>query len=93
MIGGQAVSGGYLDDPDSTARRSRQTPKAGCIAAAIWAVVGGRAADVPGREDRQVKLRGQRIELGQIESALAARPGVLQLFVDLDKGPPARLLG
>ncbi|WP_330447667.1 hypothetical protein FLP41_02840 (plasmid) [Paracoccus marcusii] len=94
MIGGQAVSGGYLDDPDSTARTFTADAEGRLYRSGD---LGRWSADGQlmflGREDRQVKLRGQRIELGQIESALAARPGVLQLFVDLDKGPPARLLG
>ena len=94
VIGGQAVSGGYLNDPDSTARAFTADAEGRLYRSGD---LGRWSADGQlmflGREDRQVKLRGQRIELGQIESALAARPGVLQLFVDLDKGPPARLLG
>ncbi len=94
VIGGRAVSGGYLDDPDSTARAfladaDGRLYRSGDLGR--WSVDGQLM--FLGREDRQVKLRGQRIELGQIESALAAQLGVLQFHVDLDKGPPPRLLG
>lgn len=95
-IGGPAVSGGYLDDPEATARAFHPDP---------WHPGGrlyrsgdlGRWSDdgqllFLGRADRQIKLRGQRIELGQIESVLTACDGVAQSFVDLDQGPPARLL-
>nr|WP_111299599.1 hypothetical protein [Paracoccus saliphilus] len=44
------------------------------------------------RTDCQIKLRGYRIDLGHVEGVLAAQPGVAQVYVDLDKGPPARLL-
>ena len=43
-----------------------------------------------GRIDFQVKLRGQRLELGEIEHALRAQPGVLEAVVLLDKGSTAR---
>ena len=34
-----------------------------------------------GRIDLQVKLRGQRLELGEIEHALRAQPGSLKLWL------------
>lgn len=94
VIGGHAVSGGYLDDPESTARAFMADAEGRLYRSGDlgrWSTDGQLM--FLGREDRQVKLRGQRIELGQIESALAAQSGVLQFFVDLDKGPPPRLLG
>nr|WP_307795957.1 non-ribosomal peptide synthetase [Amycolatopsis sp. 195334CR] len=37
--------------------------------------------DYLGRTDRQVKIRGNRVELGEIEAALAAQPGVTRAAV------------
>ncbi len=39
--------------------------------------------DFLGRRDRQVKLRGQRVELGEIEAALRRLPGVDEAAVEL----------
>ncbi|MFI8418736.1 amino acid adenylation domain-containing protein [Streptomyces sp. NPDC085479] len=39
------------------------------------------AVEYLGRTDRQVKIRGNRVELGEIEAALAARPGVARAAV------------
>ncbi|MFC9965877.1 amino acid adenylation domain-containing protein [Nocardia ignorata] len=44
--------------------------------------------DYIGRTDSQVKLRGQRIELGDIESALLTCPGVAHAVVQLREGTP-----
>lgn len=46
-----------------------------------------------GRQDRQIKLRGHRIELGEVEAACLTLPGVRQAAVKcLQEGPgPARL--
>lgn len=95
-IGGRAVTGGYLDDAQATAHAFRPDPDdpGGRLYASGDL---GRWSDEGqlmflGRADRQVKLRGHRIELGQIEAVLSALPGVSRIFVDLDAGPPARLL-
>jgi amino acid adenylation domain-containing protein len=47
-----------------------------------------------GRIDRQVKLRGFRVELGEIEAAIAAHPAVAQTTVlaRADAGEPPRLV-
>jgi amino acid adenylation domain-containing protein len=40
-----------------------------------------------GRRDRQLKIRGQRLELGEVERAIASVAGIREYFVDVEERP------
>ncbi|MGW4393654.1 non-ribosomal peptide synthetase [Amycolatopsis nivea] len=79
-IGGAGVSEGYLGLPELTAERFPAGPggqrhyRTGDLAR--WRADG--TLELFGRADRQVKLRGHRIELPEIEAALRSHPGVAE---------------
>ncbi|WNZ58795.1 amino acid adenylation domain-containing protein [Myxococcus sp. MxC21-1] len=81
-IGGAGVTRGYLNRPDLNAERFIPDPFVGVPEARMYAS-GDFARFLPdgtiafhGRADRQVQIRGVRVELGEIEAALAAHPDV-----------------
>ena len=97
VIGGAGVGAGYVNRPRLTARRFVAAPGLlGEAAAARGERVyrtGDRARVTPvgeieflGRADGQVKLRGYRVELEEIEAVLAEHPGVAQAAVTLVDG-------
>jgi nonribosomal peptide synthetase protein BlmVI len=90
LIGGPGVSEGYLGQPEQTAERFVTDPT-GDVGGRVY-----RSGDVAyvrqdgnlvvtGRTDRQLKIRGYRVELGDVEHVLRGVPGVaaaVALMVD-----------
>ncbi|MEV0398352.1 non-ribosomal peptide synthetase [Polymorphospora rubra] len=82
LVGGPAVSYGYLGRPELTAQRfvpadGDRLYRSGDLAR--WLADG--TLEYLGRADQQVKIRGFRIELGEIEAALTAHPEVTDAVV------------
>ncbi|KAA6211574.1 non-ribosomal peptide synthetase [Streptomyces filamentosus] len=87
FVGGAGVALGYLGRPDLTADRMLPDPFTAEPGARMYRS-GDLARRLPGgelcylgRADGQVKIRGHRIELGEIRSALLALPGVVDAVV------------
>ncbi len=83
FVGGEGLARGYLHDPDATAQKFIEHPEWGRIYATgdlgRWLPDG--SVEFLGRIDEQVKVRGFRIEPGEIETALLAFTGVRQAVV------------
>lgn len=91
LIGGPGLAAGYLGSPELTARKFVDDPLS--PGERLYRT-GDRARLRPdgrlefaGRADRQVKIRGQRIELGEVETVLGAHPGVDAVAVEAVPGP------
>jgi amino acid adenylation domain-containing protein len=93
-IGGPAVALGYLDRPELTAAKFVADPYAAEPRALLYRT-GDRGRYLPdgaieflGRSDNQVKVRGYRVELEELELALGAHPAVAQCAVMMREDTP-----
>ena len=92
-IAGDGVARGYWQQPDLTNARFVPDPFGGPNARMYR--TGDLARYLPdgnleflGRRDHQVKIRGHRIELGEVEAALARHPGIAAAVVTVRHDRP-----
>jgi amino acid adenylation domain-containing protein len=96
-IGGQCLARGYVNDPSATAR-TFQVSESGERLYRTDDIVRLNADgnyEFLGRSDRQVKIRGHRVEPGEVETALLAQPEIRRALVTAEPvaaGTPADLV-
>jgi amino acid adenylation domain-containing protein len=92
FVAGQALADGYWRQPSETAANFLPDPfgppgtrmyRTGDLGR----LTTGGALHVAGRADGQVKIRGVRVELGEVEAALSACPGVTDAAARLHRDP------
>ncbi|MFE7435485.1 amino acid adenylation domain-containing protein [Streptomyces tendae] len=96
-LNGPGVAWGYLGRPARTADAFRPNPHA---PGGRWygtgdlvAVDGTGTTGYLGRIDRQVKIRGNRVEPGEVEAALTTHPSVRRCVVEPATDPAGRVTG
>ncbi|PHN74446.1 hypothetical protein AO071_25675 [Pseudomonas syringae] len=95
-IGGIGVARGYLNQPELSAERFVADPFSSDPQARLYKTgdvgrwLANGALEYLGRNDFQVKIRGLRIEIGEIEAALALCTGVREVVVVARADDPAQ---
>ncbi|MGA8113235.1 MAG: amino acid adenylation domain-containing protein, partial [Actinocatenispora sp.] len=87
LLGGTGVAQGYLGNPEQSARVFLPDTFSGRPGAQLYRT-GDRVRFLPdgelefvGRRDRQIKIRSQRVELGEVEAALLTHDDVRSAFI------------
>ena len=100
LVRADTMMSGYWQRPDLTAASLR--PDDSCGGSGPWYITGDLVVERPdgnlvvlGRVDNQIKLRGHRIELEALDTALRDLEGVEEATVVVDRSGPAddRLVG
>ncbi len=86
LIGGIGVAAGYHNLPDMTEERfisyrGERVYRSGDFAR--WTEGGN--VEILGRRDNQIKLRGLRIELDEVDAVLSAVPGIERTAIKIEK--------
>jgi amino acid adenylation domain-containing protein/FkbM family methyltransferase len=96
-IGGKGVARGYWNRPELSAEKFIPNPFDSASGSRLYST-GDRARYLPdgsieflGRTDQQIKLRGFRVELGEIEASLDHHPGVREAIVVAREDSPGDL--
>lgn len=97
-VSGSQVTAGYMGLPGMTASRFVADPFTGdgsrmYCSNDLATVLSNGHLDYVGRADRQVQLRGYRVERGEIEAALEAVPGVREAAVVIVETPEGQVAG
>jgi amino acid adenylation domain-containing protein/non-ribosomal peptide synthase protein (TIGR01720 family) len=100
-VGGSGLAQGYLNRPELTAERFIPSPFGHEPGARLYKTgdlarfLPGRDIEYLGRIDHQIKIRGFRVELGEIESVLCQHPFVREAAVLAREDVPGqkRLVG
>ncbi|HEX8150236.1 MAG TPA: amino acid adenylation domain-containing protein [Pyrinomonadaceae bacterium] len=86
-VGGEGLARGYLNRPELTAERFVPHPYSKEPGARLYKTgdvaryTAAGELEYVGRADQQVKIRGHRIELGEVEAVLAQHPNVKEAVV------------
>jgi thioesterase domain-containing protein len=92
-VGGVGLARGYLNDPELTAERFVADPFSGVPGARLYRTgdrcrwLADGSVEFLGRLDQQVKVRGYRIEVGEVEAALESAPAVREAAVAVHTDP------
>lgn len=90
-LAGQGLAHGYVGKPQLTAERFPEVGEERFYRTGDTGVLRGDGEVLyGGRIDAQIKLNGHRVELGEVEAALRALPGVMQAAATVVQG---RLIG
>jgi amino acid adenylation domain-containing protein len=97
-VAGERLAVEYLGDPEGTAEKFVRVPLPSGPTRVYRTGDRGRMSpagllSVLGRVDRQVKLRGHRVEPAEVEHAMMTVPGVLRAAVEPQRDPDGAVTG